>query len=69
MVFFVACLVARIVSDMVIVRPVVCDLLNHFIIMEGVKHDMTHGVTHNHILVDFFIVCLIQAHADTCSTR
>ena len=51
-VFFVVCLVTRILSDMVLVRRMVDDVLNQMIIMEGVKHEMTHGVRINHILVD-----------------
>ena len=52
MVLFDVCLVTRILSDMVLVRRMVGDVLNQTIIMGSVVHDMTHGVRSNHILVD-----------------
>ena len=50
--FFIVCLITRIVNDMVNVRQVLDDMLNQMIIMEGVKHELTHGVRVNHNLVD-----------------
>ena len=58
-VFFVVCLITRIMSDMVIVRRMVDDVLNQMIIVRGVVHEMTHGVRDNHILDDFFIMCMV----------
>ena len=55
-VLFGVCLDTRILSDMVLVRRMVGDVLNQTIIMGSVVHDMTHGVRSNHILVDFFVL-------------
>ena len=68
-VFFVLCLSTRIVSDMVIVRRMVDDVLNQMIIERGVVHEMTHGVKHNHIIVDFFIICLVTRIVDDMIIR
>ena len=57
--FFIVCLVTRILSDMVLVRRMVDDVLNQMIRLGSVVHDMTHGVRSDRILVDFFVLCKV----------